>query len=76
VIALDTTVLVYAKSGDHPLAASCRRLVAAVADGRVEAATTAEVVQEFVHVYGGGEIVPMAPPSVVTMPSCSPRSSR
>jgi uncharacterized protein len=51
VIALDTTILVYAKGGEHPLAEPCRRLIAAVADGRVQAGTTAEVVQEFVHVY-------------------------
>ncbi len=49
-IVLDTTVLVYAKGAEHPLREPCRDLVAAVADGRLEAVTTAEAIQEFVHV--------------------------
>ena len=49
-IALDTTVLVYAKGADHPLRDPCRDLIDAVADGTIQATTTAEVVQEFVHV--------------------------
>jgi hypothetical protein len=50
VIVLDTTVLVYAKGDDHPLRGPCRELVAAIGDGMVEATTTVEVIQEFVHV--------------------------
>jgi predicted nucleic acid-binding protein len=50
VIVLDTTVLVYAKGSTHPLREPCRRLIDAIADGRIEAATTVEVIQEFVHV--------------------------
>jgi predicted nucleic acid-binding protein len=50
VIVFDTTVLVYAKGEAHPLRDPCRRLVAAVADGELEASTTAEVIQEFVYV--------------------------
>ncbi|MFZ0834409.1 MAG: type II toxin-antitoxin system VapC family toxin [Mycobacterium sp.] len=49
-IVLDTTVLVYAKGADHPLRDPCRDLVAAIADERINATTTAEVIQEFVHV--------------------------
>lgn len=49
-IVLDTTVLVYAKGGDHPLQAPCRALVEAVAEGVVQATTSVEVIQEFVHV--------------------------
>ena len=49
-IVLDTTVLVYAKGAGHALRAPCRRLVAAVADGSIEATTTVEVIQEFAHV--------------------------
>ena len=49
-ILLDTTVLVYAKGEDHPLRDPCRELIAAVADRRIEATTTIEVIQEFVHV--------------------------
>jgi uncharacterized protein len=50
VILLDTTVLVYAKGEDHRFRDPCRALVAAVAERRVEATTTVEVIQEFVHV--------------------------
>jgi uncharacterized protein len=49
-IVLDTTVLVYAKGTDHPLRDPCRRLIAAIAERKLEATTTIEVVQEFVHV--------------------------
>lgn len=49
-IVLDTTVLVYAKGADHPLRDPCRELIAAIAERRIEATTTVEVVQEFAHV--------------------------
>jgi predicted nucleic acid-binding protein len=49
-IVVDTTVLVYAVGGDHSLAAPCRQLLERVRDGKLTATTTAEVVQEFVHV--------------------------
>ena len=49
-ILLDTTVLVYAKGQDHPLRDPCRALIAAVADRQLEATTTVEAIQEFVHV--------------------------
>ncbi len=49
-ILLDTTVLSYAVGAEHPLREPCRRLLRAHGDGRVEATTTIEVVQEFVHV--------------------------
>lgn len=49
-IVLDTTVLVYAKGADHPLRAPCRELVAAIADGSIQATTSVEAIQEFVHV--------------------------
>lgn len=49
-IVLDTTVLVYAKGTAHPLRDPCRNLIAAIADGQIEATTSAEVIQEFVHV--------------------------
>jgi uncharacterized protein len=50
VILLDTTVLVYAKGADHPLRDPCRELIGAIAERQVEATTTVEVIQEFVHV--------------------------
>ncbi len=49
-ILLDTTVMVYAKGASHPLRDPCRELVAAIAERRVEATTTVEAIQEFVHV--------------------------
>jgi predicted nucleic acid-binding protein len=49
-ILLDTTVLSYAVGAEHPLREPCRRLLGAHGDGRISAATTIEVVQEFVHV--------------------------
>jgi predicted nucleic acid-binding protein len=50
VILLDTTVLVYAKGAEHPFRDPCRRLIDAIAQGQLEATTTVEVIQEFVHV--------------------------
>ncbi len=49
-IVLDTTVLVYAKGAEHPLRDPCRGLIEAIADGAVEATTSVEVIQEYVHV--------------------------
>ncbi len=49
-IVLDTTVLVYAKGAAHPLRDPCRRLIDAIARGKLEATSTVEVIQEFVHV--------------------------
>ncbi|MGA7703911.1 MAG: type II toxin-antitoxin system VapC family toxin [Solirubrobacteraceae bacterium] len=48
-ILLDTTVLVYAKGTDHPFRDPCRRLIDAIAEEEIEATTTVEVLQEFVH---------------------------
>lgn len=50
-IVLDTTVLAYAVGSDHPLRAPCRAIIDAIGDGRVAATTTAEVLQEFLHVH-------------------------
>lgn len=49
-IVLDTNVLSYAFGSEHPLREPCRRLLAAHGDGRVDATTTVEVVQEFAHI--------------------------
>ena len=49
-IVLDTTVLVYAKGSTHPLRDPARRLIDAIAQGKLEATSTVEVIQEFVHV--------------------------
>lgn len=49
-ILLDTTVLIYAKGAEHPFREPCRELISAVTDGRLEATTTVEAIQEFAHV--------------------------
>ena len=49
-IVLDTTVLVYAMGSEHPLREPCRQLISSIADGRLEATTSVEVIQEFAHV--------------------------
>lgn len=49
-ILLDTTVLLYAVGEDHPLLDPCRRIVSACGAGRMAAATTIMVLQEFTHV--------------------------
>lgn len=49
-IVLDTTVLVYAVGATHPYRDPCRDLMAAISDGRLQATTTVEVLQEFTHV--------------------------
>jgi uncharacterized protein len=49
-IVLDTTVLVYAKGAGHPLRDPCRRLIEAIAERKLDATTTVEAIQEFVHV--------------------------
>ena len=49
-IVLDTTVLVYAVGEGHPLREPSRGLIESIAANRVEATTTVEVIQEFVHV--------------------------
>lgn len=47
---LDTTVLVYAVGAEHTLRAPCRAVIEAVGEGRVQATTTVEAIQEFLHV--------------------------
>jgi predicted nucleic acid-binding protein len=49
VIIIDTTVLVYAVGGPHALAEPSQALLEAIQEGTVLAATTPEVIQEFVH---------------------------
>jgi len=49
-IIFDTTILAYAVGQDHPLRDPCRQLLAAHADGRVEATTTVAVIQEFAYI--------------------------
>lgn len=48
-IFIDTTVLMYAAGGEHPLREPCRRIVEAIGSKRVDAATSTEVIQEILH---------------------------
>jgi predicted nucleic acid-binding protein len=50
VILLDTTVLAYAVGSEHPLRKPARWLLAAQRDGLIDATTTVEVLQEFLHI--------------------------
>jgi uncharacterized protein len=73
VILLDTTVLVYAKGEDHPLHDPCRDLIAAIADRRLDATTTVEVIQEFVSTSERDAGIVAMPLSLdATTPSSSP----
>jgi predicted nucleic acid-binding protein len=53
-IVLDTMVLAYAVGDEHPLREPCRRLLAAHGEGRLEATTTVETIQEFVRIRARG----------------------
>jgi predicted nucleic acid-binding protein len=49
-IVVDTTILVYAVGGDHPLKQACLELLRLISTGDVRATTTPEVIQELAHV--------------------------
>lgn len=49
-VIVDTTVLIYAVGTEHELREPCRQLLVAQGRGIIEAVTTIEVIQEFVHV--------------------------
>lgn len=46
---LDTSVLSYSVGGLHPLREPCRKVLQAQIEGRIDGATTVEVLQEFTH---------------------------
>ena len=48
---IDSSVIMYASGADHPMRSPCGRIMSAIADGRLEAVTSVEVVQEIVHRY-------------------------
>ena len=50
-IFLDANVLMYAAGSDHPYKAGSTALLDAVANGRIEATTSAEILQEILHRY-------------------------
>jgi predicted nucleic acid-binding protein len=51
VIVVDTSILVYAVGSEHDLGEPSGRLFDAVAEGRLEATSTVEVIQEFTHAF-------------------------
>jgi predicted nucleic acid-binding protein len=46
---IDTAVIMYAAGAEHPLRDPCRRLLEHVVEGRLEAVTSVEVIQEILH---------------------------
>jgi len=46
---IDTAVVMYANGASHPLRETCRSIMTRVGDGRLEAVTSAEVIQEILH---------------------------
>ena len=48
---VDTAVLMYAVGADHPLRAPCRRVLARVESGEIDAEVSVEVIQELIHRY-------------------------
>ena len=46
---LDTCIPIYAAGRDHPYREPCTRIVLAAADGKLEAVTDAEVIQEIAY---------------------------
>ncbi len=46
---IDTAVVIYAGGAEHPLQAPSRRILEQVADGRLQAVTSVEVIQEILH---------------------------
>lgn len=51
---VDTSVVMYAGGADHPHRPACRTVMAQVADGRLDAVTSVEVVQEMLHRFARG----------------------
>jgi predicted nucleic acid-binding protein len=46
---IDSAVIMYAAGADHPLREPCRQILNAIADGRMSAVTSTEVIQEILH---------------------------
>lgn len=49
-IVLDTNVLAYAAGGEDRLREPCRAIIDAVGSGNLQATTTRDVIQEFMHI--------------------------
>lgn len=51
IVFVDTSVLMYAAGGEHPLREPCRTIVAGIGRRSISAVTSIEVVQEILHRY-------------------------
>lgn len=54
---VDTSVIMYAGGAEHPHRDSCRHVLQLVADRRLDAVTSTEVVQEILHRFARGRRV-------------------
>jgi uncharacterized protein len=52
---IDTSIVMYAGGADHPNREPCRAVMGRVADGTLDAVTSAEVVQEILHRFTRGQ---------------------
>lgn len=50
-LTIDTNVMMYDSGDEHPLREPCARIIALIAEGRLEAMTTPEAIQEFAYIY-------------------------
>lgn len=46
---INSAVIMYAAGADHPMREPCRGIINAIADGRMSAVTSTEVIQEILH---------------------------
>jgi predicted nucleic acid-binding protein len=46
---IDTSIVMYAAGAEHPLRERCRSIISAISDRSIDAATSAEVIQEILH---------------------------
>lgn len=46
---IDTSILMYAAGGDHPLREPCAAVMRSIREGSTEATTSVEVIQEILH---------------------------
>ncbi len=52
---IDTAVIMYAAGVDHPYRDACRSLIGGLGEGRIDAVTSTEVIQEIFHRFSRGD---------------------
>lgn len=50
-LTIDTNILMYKSGDDHPLKRPCTQIIALIAEGKLQAMTTPEAIQEFAHIF-------------------------